>query len=92
MNKKIWKITANKETELPALHIVADSLDNALELARTFDSRYNCGYVIIKTVKLEKEGDYYTLYINNTIMGCGYLEDMINDLDEYIDEYKELSM
>ena len=43
--KKIWKITANQDTGLKPLYIDAFSFDEALEIARKMDSRYNSGSV-----------------------------------------------
>lgn len=39
--KKIWKISANMNTGLTPVFIVSKSMDDALEIARKIDSRYN---------------------------------------------------
>ena len=41
--KKIWKITANQNTGLKPVYIDAFSFDEALEIARKIDIRYNSG-------------------------------------------------
>lgn len=43
--KKIWKITANQDTGLKPVYIDAFSFDEALEIARKIDIRYNAGQV-----------------------------------------------
>ena len=43
--KKIWKITANSDTGLKPVYIDAFSFDEALEIARKIDNRYNSGSV-----------------------------------------------
>ena len=41
----------------------------------------------IEKIKIVKEGIYYTLYINDCQCGCGDLQDLIDELDEYIIAY-----
>lgn len=39
--KKIWKISANMNTGLTPVFIVSKSMDDAFEIARKIDIRYN---------------------------------------------------
>ena len=41
--EKIWKIWANSVEEIKPLYIDAKSFDEALEIARKIDIRYNTG-------------------------------------------------
>ena len=41
----------------------------------------------IEKIEIVKEGHYHTLYINGESLGCGYLEDIVTDLEDYIYSY-----
>ena len=41
----------------------------------------------IEKIELVKEGQYHTLYINGENLGCGYFQDMVDDLEYYINSY-----
>lgn len=41
----------------------------------------------IEKIIIIKEGNYYTLYIDETQLGCGSFEDMTEELPDYIKMY-----
>ena len=41
----------------------------------------------IEKIEIVKEGQYHTLYINGESLGCGYMEDIVDDLEDYINSY-----